>query len=29
VTSLRSGRSFHAGRLDPALLEASFGGGND
>jgi methenyltetrahydromethanopterin cyclohydrolase len=27
VTSLRSGRSFHAGRLDAALLEASFGGG--
>lgn len=28
VTSLRSGRSFHAGRIDAALLEASFGGGN-
>jgi len=24
VTSLESGRSFHAGRLDPALLERSF-----
>ncbi len=28
VSSLRSGRSFHAGRLDSALLEASFGGGH-
>ncbi|TXF12581.1 methenyltetrahydromethanopterin cyclohydrolase [Pelomicrobium methylotrophicum] len=27
VSCLKSGRSFHAGRIDTALLDASFGGG--